>query len=139
MGDRICLTFVSRENILGLDGPREERSPVLYAHWDGMALIRNAKRFWEAEHDRIRSEPSNFMVNFISWLRRGEVADGMYYICNAGDECGPDDNGWWEMDTRTGEVTHPCKGDYEHGDLLAELDARRGGAVVRERRVRIWR
>lgn len=94
MGDRICLTFT--------DG--SELSPVLYAHWAGMHLVELAREFWRDYHDEIRDEPSNFMVNFISWLRDGAVEDGDYYLYPDKDHsCSPDDNGYWVLDTRTGD------------------------------------
>lgn len=105
MGDRICLTFV---------GDNDERSPVLYAHWDGKSLIDKAERFWEEYHGKIRTEASNWMVNFLNWLRKGKVMDGSYYLYRDEDNCcSPDDHGFWEMDIRTGEVSHPRKGEWE--------------------------
>lgn len=106
MGDRICLQFC--------DG--NEHSPMLYAHWAGMDLLDRAKRFWteyieEGRLDdsiypcRIRTEPSNFMVNFLQWHLKGKVRDGGYYLYPDTDHCcSPDDNGFWEMDTTTGEI-----------------------------------
>lgn len=95
MGDRICLTFT--------DG--REFSPVLYAHWDGMGLIASAEAFWERYHNEIRDEPSNMMVNFISYVREGAIEDGNYYLYRTEDEaCSPDDNGYWMMNTKTGEI-----------------------------------
>lgn len=105
MGDRICLTFV---------GDRDERSPVLYAHWDGEELIDMAREFHERYRNEIRKEASNWMVNFISWLREGQVADGCYYLYrNEECSCSPDDHGFWEMDIRTGEVRQTQKGEFE--------------------------
>lgn len=113
MGDRICLTFISTEDVLGA-GEVDERSPVLYAHWDGRDLIDNAKAFWNAYHDKIRSEPSNWMVNFLVWLRQGEIADGNYYLYpDAKSAASPDDNGFWEFNTQTGEYRQTEKGDYQ--------------------------
>lgn len=118
MGDRICLTFVSKK-------PYDERSPVLYAHWAGTQLIRDAQRFWELyiEEEKpddspypgtIRTEPSNFMVNFLQWLLKGKVCDGDYYLYPDEEHCcSPDDNGFWELDTDTGEVTHTQRGEWE--------------------------
>lgn len=103
MGDRICLTFVSTEETF-LGGSRQEKSPTLYAHWDGMGLIDSAKAFWNAYHGKIRSEPSNWMVNFLIWLREGEIADGEYYLYPDEESASsPDDNGYWIFDTKTGE------------------------------------
>lgn len=108
MGDRICLTFVSKEPW------GEERSPVLYAHWDGRDLLANATRFWAEHHGKVRSEPSNWMVNFVSWLREGAVEDGNYYLYPDEEHCcSPDDNGFWEFDTVTGEYRQTSKGDWE--------------------------
>jgi hypothetical protein len=96
MGDRICLTFT--------DGD-EEFSPTLYAHWDGMGLLDVARGFWEAYHDKIRDEPSNFMYNFIAFISRGKVEDGNYYLYPSEDEsCSPDDNGFWMMNTTNGKI-----------------------------------
>ena len=95
MGDRICLTFT--------DG--DERSPCLYAHWMGQRLLDKAAEFHAKYCGEIRSEPSNWMVNFISWLRKGAVEDGEYYLYpDEEHSCTPDDNGYWEMDTVTGEI-----------------------------------
>jgi len=95
MGDRICLTFT--------DG--REISPTLYAHWKGMGLIEEAEAFWERYHDEIRDEPSNMMVNFISYLREGKIEDGGYYLYKSEDEASsPDDNGYWMLNTKTGCV-----------------------------------
>ena len=96
MGDRICLSFVNDRF--------RERSPCLYAHWAGMDLLDYAQEFWGEYHDRIRDEPSNVMVNFISYLRGGRVEDGSYYLYKDEDHaCSPDDNGFWEFDTATGQ------------------------------------
>ena len=96
MGDRICLSFVN-DNM-------KERSPCLYAHWAGMDLLEDAEAFWDEYHDKVRNEPSNVMVNFISYLRGGRVGDGSYYLYkDEGSACSPDDNGFWEFDTVTGE------------------------------------
>jgi hypothetical protein len=105
MGDRICLTFV---------GDYEERSPVLYAHWDGEGLIEKAEAFWSEHGSRIRKEASNWMVNFLNWLRGGRVEDGGYYLYRDEDHsCSPDDCGFWEMDIRTGKVRQTQKGEFE--------------------------
>lgn len=95
MGDRICLTFRWRD----------EESPVLYAHWDGMSLLTNAELFYGEYADKIRKEPSNWMVNFLNWLRDGRVVDGNYYLYNRGEECSPDDNGYWTFDLETGKYS----------------------------------
>lgn len=95
MGDRICLSIVNDE--------LQERSPCLYAHSAGMDLLDYVQDFWFENRDRIRAEPSNVMVNFISWLREGKVQDGEYYLYQNEDcACSPDDNGYWEFDTLTG-------------------------------------
>ena len=105
MGDRICLTFI---------GDDEERSPVLYAHWGGERLIDRSREFYKEYHGKIRTEPSNWLVNFISWLRNGKVMDGSYYLYRDEDSsCSPDDCGFWEMDIRTGKVSHPVRGEWE--------------------------
>lgn len=105
MGDRICLTFV---------GDYEERSPVLYSHWGGEYLIERAEEFYEEYHNKIRKEASNWMVNFLNWLRGGRVEDGCYYLYRDEDHCcSPDDHGFWEMDIRTGEVRQTQKGEWE--------------------------
>ena len=108
MGDRICLTFV-RTNEYGT-----QRSPVLYAHWDGYGLVEKAERFWQEYHGKIRDEPANFMVNFISYLRKGEIEDGEYYLYRDEEHsCSPDDCGFWEMDIHTGDVRQTQKGEFE--------------------------
>ena len=95
MGDRICLTFT--------DG--REISPTLYSHWKGMGLIEEAEAFWERYHDEIRDEPSNMMVNFISYVREGRIEDGGLYLYRTEEQaCSPDDNGFWIMNTKTGEI-----------------------------------
>lgn len=95
MGDRICLTFT--------DG--EEKSPTLYAHWDGYDLIESARDFYITFHDEIRDEPSNFMFNFVAFISNGNVQDGGYYLYpDENKSCSPDDNGFWMMDTTSGEV-----------------------------------
>ena len=100
MGDRICMTFV-RMNEWGT-----ERSPVLYAHWDGMRLLDKAAEFWELYHEEIRDEPSNFMVNFLNWLRNGRVEDGGYYLYRDEEHsCSPDDCGFWDFNTANGMFT----------------------------------
>ena len=105
MGDRICLTFI---------GDYDEKSPVLYAHWDGKELIKKAKEFWRLYHKRIRTEASNWMVNFLNWLREGVIADGEYYLYRNEDHCcSPDDRGYWEMDIRTGKAYQAQKGACE--------------------------
>jgi len=104
MGDRICLTFV-KDN---------ERSPVLYAHGAGKGLLDRAKEFWDLYHGLIRDEPSNWMVNFLSWLRNGRVIDGGHYLYPDKEHCcSPDDNGFWEFDTSTGEYWQTEKGEWE--------------------------
>lgn len=104
MGDRICLTFVNGE----------ARSPVLYAHWDGKELLDRAGEFWEMYRGLIRTEPANWMVNFIIWLRDGDVIDGNYYLYPDEERsCSPDDHGFWEFDTSTGECRQTRRGDYE--------------------------
>ena len=109
MGDRICLTFVKKGNW-------NERSPVMYAHWDGKDLLDKAKAFFNeyiASH-KVRDEPSNVMVNFICYLREGRIEDGNYYLYR--DEntcCSPDDNGFWELDVETGDVRQLRKGEWE--------------------------
>ena len=70
MGDRICLTFTDGKSF----------SPTLYAHWDGIILIERARDFYEEFNGKIRAEPENWMVNFISYLRKGKVCDGYYYL-----------------------------------------------------------
>jgi len=103
MGDRICLTFVNGER----------RSPVLYSHWDGRDLLDRAREFWETYRTLVRDDPANWMVNFIAWLT-GTVADGGYYLYPDEERsCSPDDNGFWEFDTSTGECRQTKKGDYE--------------------------
>lgn len=93
MGDRICLTFT--------DG--YETSPTLYSHWHGMGLIELAEAFWARYHEEIRDEPSNMMVNFISYVREGKIEDGgLYLYANENEACEPDDNGYWIMNTETG-------------------------------------
>ena len=93
MGDRICLTFT--------DG--KEVSPTLYSHWHGLELIELAEAFYDRYHDEIRDEPSNMMVNFISYIREGKIEDGGLYLYKSEDEaCSPDDNGYWMMNTKTG-------------------------------------
>lgn len=106
MGDRICLSFVNDR--------MEERSPCLYAHWAGMSLLDSASDFWQSYHEEIRDEPSNVMVNFISWLREGKVLDGSYYLYQ-NEDCAssPDDNGYWELDTETGEFRKYRRHDWE--------------------------
>ena len=95
MGDRICLTFT--------DG--KEISPTLYSHWGGMGLLDLATAFYDTYHDKIRDEPSNFMVNFISYVREGVIEDGEFYLYRTEEEaCSPDDNGFWIMNTKTGEI-----------------------------------
>lgn len=119
MGDRICLQF-AQERKWG-DETHKEISPVLYAHWDGTDLLNKAKRFWEKYHGEIRAEPSNFMVNFITYLRQNVIEDGGHYLYAEDPGCA-DDNGTWEMDTDTGEIVKITKGDwdssgYEEGDI----------------------
>lgn len=95
MGDRICLTFTDGKSF----------SPTLYAHWDGIILIERARDFYEEFNGKIRAEPENWMVNFISYLRKGKVCDGYYYLYPCRDaSASPDDNGYWMMNTKTGEV-----------------------------------
>ena len=109
MGDRICLSFVKK-------GGWNERSPVLYAHWDGRSLLDSAEAFYAAyiATHTVRDEPSNVMVNFISYLREGEIADGEYYLYPDAEHCcSPDDNGFWEMDVETGEISQMRKGEWE--------------------------
>lgn len=106
MGDRICLSFVNDE--------MKERSPCLYAHWAGMDLLEDAKEFWREYHEKIRDEPANVMVNFLSYLRGGHVQDGGYYLYKDEDHaCSPDDNGYWEFDTETGEYREYRKHSWE--------------------------
>lgn len=106
MGDRICLSFVNDE--------MHERSPCLYAHWAGMKLLDLAAEFWFEYHNKIRDEPSNVMVNFISWLREGKVEDGGYYLYKDEDTaCSPDDNGFWEFDVMTGTCRKYRRHDWE--------------------------
>jgi len=106
MGDRICLSFVNDR--------WKERSPCLYAHWKGMDLIDAAESFWAEHSKNIRSEPSNVIVNFISYLRGGAVEDGQYYLYASEDTaCSPDDNGYWEFDTGTGEARVYRQHDWE--------------------------
>ena len=93
MGDRICLTFTDGRN----------KSPTLYAHWDGFNLIENAHVFFMKYHDEIRSEPSNWMFNFINFIGQGKVRDGLYYLYPSEDEASsPDNNGFWMFNTETG-------------------------------------
>lgn len=100
MGDRINLRFVEEKNGKQLDAP----SPVLYAHWDGMSLISGAELFWNEYKGKIRTEPSNWMVNFISYLKNGDVSDGGYYLYpDFKSACSADDNGDWEFNVSTGE------------------------------------
>ena len=104
MGDRIAISFVNGR----------ERSPVLYSHWRGRDLIEDVQTFWQEHHGSIRDEPSNMMVNFITYIRNGEVYDGGEYLYSDEEHCcSPDDNGFWEMDTRTGEVIQTKKGEWE--------------------------
>lgn len=106
MGDRICLSFVNDRY--------HERSPCLYAHWDGMDLLDEVNAFWECNHEAIRDEPSNVMVNFISYLRNGAIVDGGYYLYKDEDHaCSPDDNGFWEFDTLTGTCRQYRKHKWE--------------------------
>jgi len=106
MGDRICLSFVNDK--------WQERSPCLYAHWRGMDLLTDAEDFWENNHEVIRNEPSNVMVNFVSYIREGRIEDGNYYLYSSEDTaCSPDDNGYWEFDTGTGEYRKYREHDWE--------------------------
>ena len=106
MGDRICLSFVNDKY--------KERSPCLYAHWDGMDLLKEVDAFWECNHEAIRDEPANVLVNFISYIREGKIVDGGYYLYQNEDcACSPDDNGFWEFDTETGEYREYRKHDWE--------------------------
>lgn len=106
MGDRICLSFVNDR--------MRERSPCLYAHWDGMGLLDLVEAFWECNHEAIRDEPSNVMVNFLNYLREGRIEDGGYYLYKDEDHaCSPDDNGFWEFDTDTGMYRTYRKHDWE--------------------------
>ena len=96
MGDRICLKFVDEDGI---------SSPILYAHWAGKSLIDKANTFYALYKGKTRAESSNWMVNFISWLRKGEVKDGGYYLYPNEDICdSPDDNGFYKMYLATGKV-----------------------------------
>lgn len=106
MGDRICLSFVNDK--------MKERSPCLYAHWAGMDLLDAAEAFWAEYCGKIRDEPANVMVNFISWLREGKVHDGEYYLYSDEDHaCSPDDNGFWEFDVEKGRYRKYRPHDWE--------------------------
>ena len=113
MGDRINLRFVDS---LG------NKSPVLYAHWAGTALLEEAQSFWDLYKDKVRHEPSNWMVNFICMVHGHDPYDGNYYLYNDFD-CSADDNGDWEFNTDTGECIKVSDGyfdssEYKKGDLF---------------------
>lgn len=95
MGDRICLTFTDGKSF----------SPTLYSHWDGMDLIDWARDFYNIYCKEVRTEPENWMVNFIAYLTQGRVKDGNLYLYPCRDaSASPDDNGYWMMNTKTGEI-----------------------------------
>lgn len=92
MGDRINLRFRYKDEV----------SPVLYSHWDGRSLLDRAEQFFNEYRGEIRREPSNWMVNFISFLREGCIGDGNLYLYADFDGCCADDNGDWEFDLENG-------------------------------------
>lgn len=104
MGDRINLRFVNNSG---------EVSPVLYAHGDGMTLISDAVLFWTENKKKIRHEPSNWMVNFLSYIHGRDPYDGDYYLYADFDGCSADDNGDWEFNTDTGVCTHVRMGEFD--------------------------
>ena len=105
MGNRICLRFT--------DG--HETSPTLYAHWTGEALLGYARRFWNEYKERIRSEPSNWLVNFLVWFKDSPEDGGLYLYQNDNVATPPDDNGYWEFNTVTGVATKIAMGGFDHG------------------------
>ena len=109
MGDRICLRFTDGEG---------EISPTLYAHWYGRSLLGYAKAFWQHFHGKIRTEPSNWMVNFIAWLRDDPEDGGLYLYKDDDSASSPDDNGYWEFNTRTGECIKIRMGDFDGGEPI---------------------
>ena len=95
MGDRICVTIIDNVG---------DKSPVLYAHEAGYTIINELNRFYRHKRGDIGMEPSNAMVNFISWLLNGECTDGDISIFNEGEEPFPEDEGYFYFNMDTGEV-----------------------------------
>jgi hypothetical protein len=85
MGDRVSIQFQNGE----------DKSVVLFSHWDGMSLVKEAQSYvlklkYEADGKQIfplqRMEPGTVMLDFISHYIGGNRVTSNYYI-----ECTPED------------------------------------------------
>lgn len=92
MGDRVSIQF-QNEN---------EKSIVLFSHWQGMSLVKQAKRYVEnlkATRTGQRSpldrfEPETVMVDFIRHITKDmEVVDSDLYVVATENDGDNSDNG----------------------------------------------
>ena len=94
MGDRVSIQFVGAND--------HDKSPVLFSHWDGMTLVKEAKKFVKAIHQEAltagsmfalhRFEAQTMLVEFIRRYATEQVNSNYYLGCdeNSGDNS---DNG----------------------------------------------
>lgn len=102
MGDRISIRFVNK---------RKGMSVVLFSHWDGKELLKEAKNYLKqlpkGSHTTPldRREPKTVMVDFIRHLTTGfSVVDSNYYLGVNENDGDNSDNGHYDIDVMTGKV-----------------------------------
>jgi len=104
MGDRISITFKNEG----------DESIAFFSHWDGLGLKEKVKQYVKERLPRTgsqmkpldRREPHTVMVDFISWLTKGEIVDSNYYLGKDGNDGDNSDNGHWVYDLNTDKWKH---------------------------------
>ena len=96
MGDRISVSFAKND----------EESVVLFHHWGGIEFKKTVERYVS---ERLahregqmmpldRREPQTVMVDFISWLTKGEAVESSLYLGRTKEDGDNSDTGHWTYD-----------------------------------------
>ena len=104
MGDRVSIRFVNEE----------DKSPVLFSHWDGMNFVKRAKDYLKKLKKYVkkegismplsRLEPRTVMVDFIRHItQKLDQVDCNYYLGLTEDDGDNSDNGHHDINLGKGE------------------------------------
>ena len=99
MGDRISISFMK-------DG---EESVAFFSHWDGLWLKKKVTQYVKERIPKTdsqmlpldRREPHTVIIDFVSWLTKGERMESNYYLGKDGNDGDNSDNGHWIFDLNT--------------------------------------